>query len=230
MDKTRKIILIAGGILIAIFFVSLSSLFYIQKEKAKNELVKTNQLLRNSEQNVDTLQKENNALEQEIAKNLETINNVLKEKDGLADQLKKETEKLDEESKTVDSLKSKLELKNNEIARLRDQIASLKNELENNKKPNDPINDSQRGDNNGSSKKFKREDFVAYYTGKEAFLTNCTSSLCKAINLNNEGIKYAVDGEAEKAASSFKEALEIDSSYSPARINLDLIQNIPQTK
>ena len=67
------------------------------------------------------------------------------------------------------------------------------------------------------------KDYVTDYNGDEPFLQDCDSDLCAKIWSNITGIDHAANGDYKLAEKSFKEALSIDASFKPARMNLGLI-------
>jgi len=69
-------------------------------------------------------------------------------------------------------------------------------------------------------------NFKTFYNGDEPFLQNNTSDLARKILNNIKGIELAQRGDIVSARKAFQEALDIDSSFTPARENLETIAKI----
>lgn len=78
------------------------------------------------------------------------------------------------------------------------------------------------------AKKVKPREFVSYFTGQEPFLQDCQTPLCEKLIFNNFGISYGRERNFFKAEGMFKECLQIDSFFKPARINLEILKEMQQ--
>jgi tetratricopeptide (TPR) repeat protein len=79
-------------------------------------------------------------------------------------------------------------------------------------------------------KKAERAEFLSYYSGREPFLQDCYTGICRKIIFNNFGISYAQDKAYSRAKGMFEESLRIDQYFKPASFNLVLVKDTEQAE
>jgi chromosome segregation ATPase len=230
----NKIYLIVFGLsLLFAACIFLIIVFNYERLEAKNSLNSAKAKLEEAKDSLSQLQAKNAQLKESIS----TLEMQVKTNELSLQESRNETLRLKDSNKVTNEALSDCK---NQIAKLRQDLLKLRPQIERLRSENESLRRSISSQEKQKEIKIeedklcdlleqygitalKPQNFISDYSGEEAFLKDCLTDLCKKIKLNISGIGYAQKGDFLLAEDCFREALKIDPSFKPAKMNLGFV-------